>query len=91
MLRHKNDCVRDVFTAPSDVYLNLSLNLFYSYFLFDFHFDSLFQYESLQARCRIPNRDMENRDDLRRELLKKREMFLFPQKVAGYQLGASIF
>ena len=32
VLRHKNACVRDVLTAPSNVYLNLGLNLFHSYF-----------------------------------------------------------
>ena len=29
---HNNACVRDVLTAPSNVYLNLGLNLFHSYF-----------------------------------------------------------
>ena len=28
VLRHNNACVRDVLTAPSNVYLNLGLNLF---------------------------------------------------------------
>ena len=32
VLRHNNACVRDVLTAPSNVYLNLGLNLFHSYF-----------------------------------------------------------
>ena len=32
VLRHNNACVRDVTTAPSDVYLNLGLNLFHAYF-----------------------------------------------------------
>ena len=32
VLRHNNACVRDVLTAPSDVYLNLGLNLFHAYF-----------------------------------------------------------
>ena len=32
MLRHNNSCVRDVLTASSNVYLNLGLNLFHSYF-----------------------------------------------------------
>ena len=31
MLCHSNACVRDVLTAPSNVYLNLGLNLFHSY------------------------------------------------------------
>ena len=31
VLRHNNACVRDVLTAPSNVYLNLGLNLFHSY------------------------------------------------------------
>ena len=32
VLRHNNACVRDVLTAPSNVYLNLGLNMFHSYF-----------------------------------------------------------
>ena len=36
MLRHNNACVRDVLTAPSNVYLNFGLNLFHSYFSFVF-------------------------------------------------------
>ena len=32
VLRHNNACVRDVLTAPSNVYLNLGLNLFHAYF-----------------------------------------------------------
>ena len=32
VLRHNNACVRDVLTAPSNVYLNLGFNLFHSYF-----------------------------------------------------------
>ena len=32
VLRHNNACVRDVLTAPSNVYLNLGLNLFHSCF-----------------------------------------------------------
>ena len=32
VLHHNNACVRDVLTAPSNVYLNLGLNLFHSYF-----------------------------------------------------------
>ena len=32
VLRHNNACVRDVLTAPSNVYLNLDLNLFHAYF-----------------------------------------------------------
>ena len=32
VLLHNNACVRDVLTAPSNVYLNLGLNLFHSYF-----------------------------------------------------------
>ena len=32
VLRHNNACVRDVLTAPSNVYLNLGLNLCHSYF-----------------------------------------------------------
>ena len=32
VLRHNNACVRDVLTAPSNVYLNLGLNLFHSFF-----------------------------------------------------------
>ena len=32
VLRHNNVCVRDVLTAPSNVNLNLGLNLFHSYF-----------------------------------------------------------
>ena len=31
VLRHNNACVRDVLTAPSNLYLNLGLNLFHSY------------------------------------------------------------
>ena len=36
VLRHNNACVRDVLTAPSNVYLNLGLNLFCSYSKFVF-------------------------------------------------------
>ena len=32
VLRHNNACVRDVLTAPSNMYLNLGLNQFHSYF-----------------------------------------------------------
>ena len=32
VLRHNNACVRDVLTAPSNVYLNLGLTLFHAYF-----------------------------------------------------------
>ena len=32
VLRHNNACVRDVLTATSNVYVNLGLNLFHSYF-----------------------------------------------------------
>ena len=32
VLRQNNACVRDVLKAPSNVYLNLGLNLFHSYF-----------------------------------------------------------
>ena len=32
VLRHSNACVRDLLTAPSNVYLNLGLNLFHAYF-----------------------------------------------------------
>ena len=32
VLRHNNACVRDVLTAPSNMYLNIGLNLLYSYF-----------------------------------------------------------
>ena len=44
VLRHNNACVRDVLTAPSNVYLNLGLNLFHSYFQFVFD------------RCQKPSR-----------------------------------
>ena len=37
VLRHNNACVRDVLTAPSNVYLNLDLNLFHSYFYFGYN------------------------------------------------------
>ena len=32
VLRHNNTCDRDFLTAPSNVYLNLGLNLFHAYF-----------------------------------------------------------
>ena len=32
VLRHNNACVRDVLTAPSNMYLNVGLKLFHSYF-----------------------------------------------------------
>ena len=32
VLRHNNACVRNVLTSQSNVYLNLGLNLFHSYF-----------------------------------------------------------